>query len=82
MIVLADFVDDVMRELVVALGGALFLGNLLALLRHRAAATGDSEGEETDDSATAVRAPVLRTVVFLLLGFVVMVWGIASLAVS
>jgi len=77
VIVLAAFVDDVMRELVAALGGALFLGNLLALIRRRF----PPEPDETN-ATDLPRAPTARTVIYLLIGFVVMVWGIASLVVS
>lgn len=52
------FYDEVLRELLVAMGAALFVGNLLALLR---------------------RAPVARTLTYMAIGFVVAVWGLASL---
>lgn len=70
-----NFYDDVLRELLVALGAALFVGNLLALIRRRPPAA-----MAEDDEAAAVSAPMGRTLTYLLLGFVVMVWGIASLA--
>jgi phosphotransacetylase len=81
-----NFADQVLRELVVAMGAALFIGNLLALVRRSRPAQ-DSDGElETDaaaDDAIAPRpAPVARTLVYLVIGLVVMVWGIASIAVS
>lgn len=69
-----SFYDEVLRELLVALGAALFLGNLLALVRRRAPASLAEDGD------TLPRAPVARTVVYLLIGLVVMLWGIASLA--
>ena len=69
-----SFYDEVMRELLVAVGGALFLGNLLALFRRRAPVDGDAHD--------LPRAPVARTLTYLVLGLVVMVWGIASLAAS
>ena len=72
-----SFYDEVLRELLVALGAALFLGNLLALIRRRPPRAVAEDGDET-----LVRAPVGRTVAYLLIGFVVMIWGIASLAVS
>jgi len=73
-----DFYDDVLRELLVAIGAALFVGNLLALLRRRAPASApDSEGGEVPD-----RAPLARTLAYLVVGFVVAVWGVASLAAS
>ena len=71
-----SFYDEVLRELLVAMGAALFFGNLLALMRRRAPA---AEGE---DGETLARAPLARTVVYLLIGLVVALWGIASLAVS
>ncbi|MEW6471737.1 MAG: hypothetical protein AB1679_05670 [Actinomycetota bacterium] len=71
-----DFYDDVLRELLVAMGAALFVGNLLALLRRRAPAPVTEEGEALP------RAPLARTLTYLVIGFVVAVWGIASLAAS
>ena len=66
-----DFYDDVLRELVFAVGAALFLGNLLALVRRRAPARANG--------ASAPGAPVIRTVVFMVLGLFVAVWGLASI---
>ena len=77
-----SFYDEVLRELLVALGAALFLGNLLALIRRRPPAAVSDAGEEGDDERTLARAPVGRTLAYLLIGFVVMIWGIASLAVE
>ena len=68
-----DFYDEVLRELLVAMGAALFVGNLLALLRRRATTLAAEDGEELP------RAPVGRTVAFMVMGFVVAVWGLASL---
>jgi hypothetical protein len=73
-----DFYDEVLRELLFAIGAALFVGNLLALVRRRAAVSpGDGE-----DSDALPRAPVGRTVAFMALGFVVAFWGLASLLAS
>ncbi len=69
-----DFYDEVLRELLVALGGALFVGNLLALLRRRAPASVTEEGEAPP------RAPVARTITFAVIGLLVAIWGLASLA--
>lgn len=76
------FYDQVLRELLAALGGALFVGNLLALLRRRR--DGDPgerrSGTRRRGTDTEVRsAPTVRTVTYMLLGFVVMVWGVVSL---
>ena len=76
-----DFYDEVLRQLLVALGAALFLGNLLALIRKQPPAGVVREAEEAGRPVPQ-RAPVGRTVAFLLLGLVVMVWGIASLSAS
>lgn len=79
-----SFYDDVLRELLVALGAALFLGNLLALARRRFGSEPHApsrprarDGERDRDLA---QAPLARTLLYMALGLVVMVWGIASLA--
>lgn len=69
-----DFYDEVLRELLVAMGAALFVGNLLALLRRAAAPAG-----EDGDVQAPPPAPVARTVTFMVMGFVVAFWGLASL---
>jgi len=71
-----DFYDEVLRELLVAVGAALFVGNLMALLRRRAPASATEDG----DGEALPRAPLARTVTYLVLGLVVALWGIASLA--
>jgi hypothetical protein len=61
--------DDLLAYLVLAFGGALFVGNLLAVLRP----------PPTDDGSEAVRAPLVRSLVMATLGLVAALWGIASL---
>ncbi|HYH48183.1 MAG TPA: hypothetical protein VEG38_01415, partial [Acidimicrobiia bacterium] len=73
---------------------ALFVGNLLALLRrrtpatapHRAAPDGAppdaAAGPDGEGGPVLQRAPVGRTVAFMALGFVVAIWGLASLLAS
>jgi hypothetical protein len=90
-----SFYDDVLREIVAAVGAALFFGNLIALLRHRsdrrraserARGRGRSGGRTRSKTAAAGGrdtlpvAPVTRTVLYLVIGFVVMVAGIAAMA--
>jgi len=90
-----SFYDDVLREIVAAVGAALFLGNLIALLRRRsdrrraserAGARGRSgsqarsKGAAARDRDTLPAAPLTRTVLYLVIGFVVMVAGIAAMA--
>jgi hypothetical protein len=74
------FYDSVLRELLVAIGGALFVGNLLALVRRRPP---PSLVEKSKDSDTVVEAaPIARTLTYAMLGFIVMIWGIASMVAS
>jgi hypothetical protein len=79
-----SFYDEVMRELVLALGGALFLANAFALVRRRADARRASTGARHDpslgnDATDLVQAPLARTVTYMLIGLVVAVWALASI---
>jgi hypothetical protein len=61
--------DDLLPLLVLALGGAMAVGSVLALVRPPAAAReGDLE-----------RAPLARSVVMIAIGTIAAVWAIASL---
>jgi hypothetical protein len=61
--------DDLLKWLVLALGGALFVGNLLAVVRPPAAT---KEGD-------LPRAPVSRSLFMAAAGLVAAIWGLASL---
>lgn len=61
--------DDLLPYLVLALGGALAVGNGLALIRPPRNA---KPGELT-------RAPVARSVTMLVVGLVAAIWALASL---
>ena len=87
-----DFYGDVLLQLVTALGAALFLANSYALLRRRfdrrqAAKTsvartrpGSPVRKEVLASPGRLsQAPVARITAYLLIGLLVMVWGIASM---
>ena len=74
-----DFYDEVLRELLVAMGAALFVGNLMALLRRRAAVAPNDAGKTAEDGEALPRAPVARTVTYMVMGFVIAFWGLASL---
>ena len=88
-----SFYDDVLLELVTALGAALFVANVLALVRRgpdrRAAAResvvrsrpGSPVRKQVRQATTGKldQAPITRSVVFMLVGLVVMVWGLASI---
>lgn len=93
-----SFYDEVLRELIVAFGAALFVANGLALLRRRrdgeqrAATVGARNAKAKGASRVAttgqtrdgelVQAPFARSAAFALLGFVMMIAGIAALATS
>ncbi|MFZ1491522.1 MAG: hypothetical protein WAS51_16415 [Ilumatobacteraceae bacterium] len=62
--------EDLLAWLVLALGGALFVGNMLAMFKPppRPQAEGDLQ-----------RAPVGRSLLMALAGFVAAVWALGSL---
>ena len=65
-----DFLgDDLLAWLVLALGGALCVGNLLALLRP----------PERPRDGEMVRAPVARSLVMAAVGGIAAVWALASM---
>ncbi len=64
--------DQLLTYLLLALGGALFLGNALALVRPP---------KEVKDGELA-RAPVGRSVVMMAAGLVAAVWALASLVTA
>jgi hypothetical protein len=70
-----DFYDEVLRELFVAIGAALFVGNLFALLRRRAPAS----VTQSDDGHALSRPPRGRAIAYMALGLLMAFWGLASL---
>lgn len=72
-----SFYDEVMRELLLALGGALFLANGLALVRRRSDAS--RAAPRGTDSTDLVQAPLARTVTYMLIGLFVAAWALASI---
>jgi hypothetical protein len=62
--------DDLLAWLVLALGGALLVGNLAAIVRPPA--------EPKEDNALE-RAPVARSAVMAGIGLIAAVWALASL---
>ncbi len=60
--------DDLLAWLVLALGGALFAGNTLALVKPPPPREGDLE-----------KAPVGRSILMGVIGLVAAVWALASL---
>ncbi len=62
--------EDLLAWLVLALGGALFVGNVAALVRPP---------EVQREEGSLSRAPVGRSVVMALVGFVAALWALGSL---
>ena len=62
--------DDLLPFLVLAFGGALFAGNLLAVVKPP---------EHQLDDTHLDRAPVARSLGFAFIGLIAAIWAIASL---
>jgi hypothetical protein len=62
--------EDLLAWLVLALGGALFVGNVAAIVRPP---------EVQHDDSHLTRAPVARSLAMALVGFVAAVWALGSL---
>lgn len=66
--------EDLLAWLVLALGAAMAVGTLLALLRPR------PDGDRPDGSSRDLpRPPLARSIVMIAVGTVAAVWGLASL---
>jgi hypothetical protein len=65
--------EDLLAWLTLAFGGALFVGNLLAIVKPPAKQLDDTNLE---------RAPLLRSVGFAAIGLVAAIWAVASLVSS
>jgi hypothetical protein len=65
--------DDLLAWLVLALGGALFAGNLLAIVRPP---------ERRRDEGDLERAPIARSLLFAGLGLLAAVWALATLVLD
>ena len=64
--------DDLLAWLVLAVGGALFIGNVVAIVRPPA--------QPQDDALE--RAPVARSLLMAAIGLVGAVWALATLITS
>ena len=68
--------ENLIVYLVLALGGALAVGNIAALVRPPAGNDRKkSDGDETD----LARAPLVRSLVMAVIGATAAIWSIASL---
>ena len=66
------FGENLLALLVLALGGALAIGNALALLRPRP--------PEPGDDAPLERPPLARSLLMIAFGLIAAIWALASLA--
>lgn len=71
-----SFYDQVLREMIAAIGAALLIGNGLALARRRADAKAGGARRKADE---LTQAPVGRTVAFMVLGAVMLIAGLGAL---
>ena len=62
--------DDLLAWLVLALGGALLVGNVLASVRPP---------PQPQDESALERAPMTRSIVMAVIGGVAAIWALASL---
>jgi len=86
-----NFYDSVLRELVFALGAALFLANAYALFRRRADGRAAADraakrrpgspvrGNRNTGTTDLAQAPLARTITYLVVGFIVMVAGLGAM---
>jgi hypothetical protein len=88
-----DFYGEVLQELVVALGAALLLANVMALVKRRQDKDSAAQKKmrktrpgspvkkmgQTDRHGDLAVAPLARTVTYAVVGLVVMIWGVASI---
>jgi hypothetical protein len=92
----ASFYNEVLRELFVAMGAALFFGNAFALARRRRdadrvrattvarARPGSPVRGQANPSERRelAQAPVIRTLTYMILGLVMMIAGIAAIVAT
>ncbi len=62
--------EDLLAYLVLAIGGALFIGNVMAVVRPP---------EQKLDDSSLERAPVARSLTFAAIGLVAAIWALGSL---
>lgn len=68
--------DDLLPLLVLALGGALLVGNGFALLRPPPAR---NDGCVRRNDGEMARAPISRTIAMMVVGLVATIWAVATL---
>lgn len=77
------FGDDLLAWLVLALGGALAVGNLLALVRPKEPTQKNGKTKEQEIKNTVKgerqKAPLVRSIIMITFGTGVSIWALASL---
>ncbi|MGA0117135.1 MAG: hypothetical protein ACO3JF_01970 [Ilumatobacteraceae bacterium] len=71
--------DNLIVYLVLALGGALAVGNIAALVRPPDKEKMSDSKKDNEDNNDLQKAPVLRSLVMAIIGATAAVWAIASL---
>ncbi|CAN5830375.1 hypothetical protein BH24ACT2_BH24ACT2_17180 [soil metagenome] len=67
------FGDNILAQLVLALGGAMAVGSILALVRPPAQRRGDAD---------LTRAPIARSVAMIAVGLIAALWAVVTLATT
>ena len=62
--------EDILAWMIIALGGAMFAGNLASLVRPP---------KKRQDAADLEKAPVVRSVVMATIGAIAALWALVSL---
>jgi hypothetical protein len=63
---------DLLRLLFLAFGGALVVGNVLALVRP-------PSHLPADDQATPLKPPLARSITMIVIGLIAVIWALATL---
>lgn len=71
--------DNLIVYLVLALGGALAVGNIAALVRPPAKDDAPLATDDEPENTDLPKAPVVRSLVMAIIGATAAVWAIASL---
>ncbi|MEN9552444.1 MAG: hypothetical protein RLZ67_259 [Actinomycetota bacterium] len=71
--------DNIIVYLVLALGGALAVGNVAALVRPPSNEKKSDTKKDDEENTDLEKAPVVRSLVMAIIGATAAVWAIASL---
>jgi hypothetical protein len=71
--------DNIIVYLVLALGGALAVGNVAALVRPPSDEKKSNTKKDDEENTDLAKAPVVRSLIMAIIGATAAVWAIASL---